>query len=251
MSRKTIKGFADLRTLLKKTESEAEAKAALKGAEVRLRRLPTRPEMPPPIKDSRNMSTVDKFISDTLTLSLDNLPLDQLHEARTTIQDAMHCINDNMVSIQRQLELKDDHFDEQGRSWRQRAEAALRFKVQEGKMLQKKMTQLDDLIARLKPTPPIKLVPPPPPAVAYEILTNVPLPSPRQSSDEWRKYPFEKLETSQHSFRFAPEMTASEVRRLITAAQRHTGRHFAYRTMPDGVIAVWRTDGPSRGPAKK
>jgi len=250
MSRKTIRGFAELRTLLKKTESEAEAKAVLKGGEVSVRRLPKRPDVLPP-KDPRNMSTVDKFISDTLAISLDQLPLNQLHDARLTIQDAMQCINDNMVSIQRQLELKDDHFDEQGRSWRQRAEAALRFKVQEGKMLQKKMLMLEDQIERLKPQPPLKLVPPPPPAMAYEILTDVPLPSPRQSSDEWRKYPFEKLETPQHSFRFAPEMTAAEVRRLITAAQRHTGKHFAYRTMPDGIIAVWRTEGPSRGGGKK
>jgi hypothetical protein len=250
MSRKTIKGFAELRTLLKKTETESEAKAILKGGEVKLRRLPVRPDVPP-AKDPRSMSVTDKFIVDTLAIQLDTLPLEQLYDARITIQDAMECANASMVSIGHQLESKEDHLDPQGRSWRPRAEAALRFKVQEGKMLQKRLTMVDEMIARMKPQPPLKLVPPPPPPMAYEILTDVPLPSPRQSSDEWRKYPFEKLETPQHSFRFAPGMSANEVRRLITAAQRHTGKHFAYRTMPDGIIAVWRTEGPSRGGGMK
>ena len=247
MGKKSIRDFADLRSLLKKTETEAEAKALVKSAEVSTRRLPKRPV----VKPTRQMSATDQFIVDTLAIPVTQLPLNQLHDARLTIQEAAECANNSMLSIQRQLEMTGDHHvDDQGRSWKPRAESALRFKIQEGQELQKKMQLVDELIARAKPA--LKLVEPPappaPPAPAapYEIRTSVPRPSVRLTSEEWSKYPFDKLETKDHSFRFSPEITANEARRLITAAQRHLSRYFSYRTERDGVIAVWRTDGPSR-----
>jgi hypothetical protein len=250
VSKKFTKGFSDLRTLLKKTETEAEAKAALKSEQFSTRKLPTRPA--PVTRPPRQMSANDKFIVDTLEIKLEALPLDQLYDARLTLIDALEVVSNSKISIQSQIDSKDDHLDESGHSWKERAKAALRFKGQEEQLLKNRVVLADELIARKKPAPPLKLVTPapvsnPPPNVVtpYEIRTNIPRPSVRLSANNWDRYPFDKLETVNHSFCFGPEIDAGEARGLITAAQRGLGRFFSYRTMPDGIIAVWRTDGPS------
>ena len=246
MSRKTIKGFSELRAHWKKTETDAEAKAVIKGGEFHTRKLPKRPVAP--VKNPRsNISANDQFIVDTLEIQLECLPLDQLYDARLTIIDAMECVSDCKISIQDQLDSKEDSIDDQGRSWKTRATAALRFKIQEGQALKKKIAAIDDLIARKKP--PLKLVtptvPPVPTTVApYQIHKGIPLPNPRgNSSNEWRKYPFDKLVEKGDCFPFAPGISASQVRTMITAAQRALGTRIAYRTK-NGVIWVWFNDQP-------
>jgi len=254
MSKKTIRDFSELRSLLKKTETEAEAKAVIKGDSMGPQhKMPKRPLVP---MKYRPMSAIDKFIVDTLAIPLEQLPLDQLHDARTSLQDAAECANNSMLSIQRQLETTDAH---SGDDWKKRATAALRFKVNEGVLLQQRLKMVDELIARVKPpglklvevvkvTPPKveppKIEPPKLVASAYEIRSDAPRPNTHQS-DEWRKYPFDKLGIGQ-SFRFGTE-TSDQVRRFITSAQRHLNRHFSYRTERDGVLAVWRVEAPSRG----
>ena len=240
MSKKTIKGFAELREHWKKTETEADAKALLKGREFHTKKLPKRPA--PPVKAPRQMSDNDKFIVDTLAVKLEQLPIDQLYEARLTIHDAIELVNSSLVSIQEQIDTKEDHLDEQGRSWKTRATAALNFKVQEGQELKKRMKSINEIIAREKPA--LKLVTlEPAPVKAYEIRTDVQRPNIRKSSSEWSKYPFDKLVTEQQCFYFEPGFDADEVRRLITAAQRHLNRRFSYRT-EDGVISIWLAVGP-------
>ena len=246
MSRKTIKGFSELRTHWKNTETEAEAKALIKSGGFHSRKSPKLPKrpIPPPVKN-RPMSDNDKFIVETLTLQLDCLPLDQLYDARLTILDAIETVSDSKISIQDQIESNEDHLDDQGRSWKARAQAALRFKIQEGQALKKKIAAIDELIARKKP--PLKLVTPEPPPSSppkpYEIRTDVQRPSIRKSSSEWSKYPFDQLVTEQQCFYFEPGFDADEVRRLVTAAQRHLNRRFSYRT-EDGVISIWLAVGP-------
>jgi hypothetical protein len=250
MSKKSIRDFSELRSLLKKTETEAEAKAAMKGGNPGPHKMPKRPLVP--VKH-RPMSAIDKFIVDTLAIPLERLPLDQLHDARISIQDASECVNNSMLSIQRQLESTETHSSD---DWKKRATAALRFKVNEGVLLQQRLKLTDELISRMKPAlklvEPSKPIEPPKPAPpkvvattsAYEIRTDAPRPNTHQS-DEWRKYPFDKLGIGQ-SFRFGTE-TSDQVRRFITSAQRHLNRHFSYRTERDGVLAVWRVEAPSRG----
>ena len=243
MSRKTIKGFSELRAHWKKTETDAEAKAVIKGGEFHTRKLPKRPVAP--VKNPRsNISANDQFIVDTLEIQLECLPLDQLYDARLTIIDAMECVSECKISIQDQLDSKEDSIDDQGRSWKNRATAALRFKIQEGQALKKQLALVDELIAQLKP--PLKLVTPEPPSSPpkpYEIRTDVQRPSIRKSSSEWSKYPFDQLVTEQQCFYFEQGFDADEVRRLITAAQRHLNRRFSYRT-EDGVISIWLAVGP-------
>ena len=250
MSKKSIRDFAELRSLLKKTETEAEAKAVIKGGSPGPHKMPKRPIV---AVKHRPMSATDKFIVDTIAIPLEKLPLDQLHDARITLQDAAECANNSMLSIQRQLESTEIHSSD---DWKKRATAALRFKVNEGVLLQQRLKLVDELIARSKPAlklvEPTKVAPPKPveppkvvaTAVAYEIRTDAPRPNTHQS-DEWRKFPFEKLAIGQ-SFRFGNE-TSDQVRRFITSAQRHLNRHFSYRTERDGVLAVWRVEAPSRG----
>jgi len=232
MSKKFTKGLSSLSSLLNRAETEAKAKAAA---------LPKRPTAP--VKSNRQISDSDQFIIDTLALQLGQLPPDQLPDARSTIIGAIECANNSMVSIQQQIDTRENPYDDQGRSWKPRAEAALRFKRQEEQGLQKQLALVDNLIARAKPS--LKLVTPTPspePTRAYEIRSGIERPTLRR--DEWRKYPFDRLEVGQ-SFRFDTE-TAEEVRNLITAAQRHLDRRFSYRTESDGVIAVWRTEEPPR-----
>jgi hypothetical protein len=277
MSKKSIRDFSELQTFMKKTETEAEVKGLLKGEFGGHRHKP-KPILPvsPTKRVTRNLSATDHFIIDTLKIPLADLSPDQLQNARDTIREAMTCAQDSMQSIKRQLESVASNDD----TWKRRAETALRFKVVEGQELQKRMLKIDELIAQAKPPlklvvtpppvvakppapPPVAAKPPPPPvavkpppqvivtpapspAGAYEIRSNAPRPNVHHS-DEWRKYPFEKLGIG-HSFRFGTE-TADQVRRFISAAQRHLGRHFSYRKEPDGVIAVWRVEGPS--PSKR
>jgi hypothetical protein len=251
MGKKSIRDFSELRTLLKKTETEAEANAEMKKS-VGTRKAATLPKRPEPQRRPARLSATDMFIIETIEIKLGQLPADQWPEVRDTLREAMECVSASMVSIKHQLDTIEDHFDEQGRSWKQKAAAALRFKVEEGKQLQQKMQLLDDLI-RGGPPPALKLVttePTPPtasssqPAPAYEIRTDVPRPRGHNTKDEWRKYKFAQLEINQ-SFRFGTE-TPDQVRRLIHAASRNLQRHFSYRTEPDGVIAVWRIDPSSR-----
>jgi hypothetical protein len=247
MSKKFTKGFSNLRTLLKKTETEAEAKAARKGIEFSTRKLPRKPEKP---RKPRSLSAQDQFIVDTIAIPLELLPNDQLNEARHTIIDAIDVVRASKESIQEQIDRYIGFGDEQSRDWKARASSALRFKIQEEQQLKQRITLVNDLIARFRP--PLKLVEPPPPveppeppkaAAAFEIRTGIPRPKVHAPGKDWRDYPFDKLETYDQSFRFGTE-TAREVRTLITAAQRELGVYFSYRTEPDGVIAVWRKEGP-------
>ena len=101
----------------------------IKGGSPGPHKMPKRPVV---AVKHRPMSATDKFIVDTLALPLEELPLDQLHDARITLQDAAECTNNSMLSIQRQLESTEIHSSD---DWKQtwRLTAALRFKVNGGR----------------------------------------------------------------------------------------------------------------------
>jgi hypothetical protein len=249
---KIIKGFSELRSAWKQTETEADAKALIKGGGFHTRKLPKRPA-PQPSKSPRSMSATDQFIVDTLAIQLDQLPLDQLYDARLTIQDAIECTFSSKESILHQLDTVEDHYDDQGRSWKLRAAAALRFKVQEGQELKKQLRLVDDLITKAKPTTVLKVVEAtqaPAPVISNQIRRGVPLPNPRQSNNEWRKYAFEMLSHKDDSFPFPLGTNGNEARRMITAAQRVLNKRFSYRTERDGRIWVWLAGGPPRQKAQ-
>jgi hypothetical protein len=251
---KIIKGFSELRSAWKQTETESEAKALMKSGGFSTRKLPKRPA-PIPSKNPRSMSATDKFIEDTLAIPLKQLPLDQLYDARLTVLDAIECAFSSKESILHQLDTIEDHVDDQGRSWKQRAEAALRHKVREGQELKKQLKSIDEMIAREKP--PLKLVEAAAPSItaAQPVMVGkiyrVPIPNPRLRSEDWRQFQFEQLVHPEDCFPFPLETTPGKARRVIGSAQRALSKRFSYRTREDGHIWVWLAQGDPIKRARK
>jgi hypothetical protein len=258
--KRSVRDFSELRSLLKKTETEAEAQAEVRASEG-TRSLPRAP------KPRRAPSPADEFIVATLGISLREIPVGQLADVRCTIREAIETANHAIIVIRGQLEAAGGPIGVDERSWRVRAGAALQHKIFEGQALQKKLQQVDELLKApapvkllpmpTKPTTVVSLLPSAPSkpvaAPAYEIRTGVPRPVGRHFDHdaEWKKYPFARLNVDQ-SFRFPPDVSAEKVRGLVSAAARNLGWRFSYRTEQDKVVAVWRiVDGPGPGRRKK
>jgi hypothetical protein len=250
--KKSLRSFAELRSALKRTESDSEANALVKSS-AGTRKTPVRPVLTEaPVSRPRHMTPVDRFIAAALEIDLTKLTDDALHHAYVMLGKALNHANQATVSIRTQLDSKDPSADPE---WHGRALGALRHKTFEIDQLQRTLALCESMMAKAKPAPApvVKLVPPPPPPpAAYEIRDDVPLPAAYGAADAaWRKYPFDKLKVGQ-SFRFEPEVTAKQVRAFIVYAQRSLGWRFSYRVERDKVCAVWRIaeDTPKRGEKK-
>src|SRR5215467_5782266 len=143
--KKSLRSFAELRSALKRTESDSEANALVKSSTgTRDRPTKSKSELTR-IASSRPryMSPADRFIAAALEIDLSKLSGDALHDAYVALGKAVLYAQQAIDSIRAQLDEKDPKHDSE---WHNRATGALRHKGFEIQHLRNAMALCESML---------------------------------------------------------------------------------------------------------